>query len=257
MSDDQPVLTDQRRYPHGVPSWVDVGQTDLEASRAFYGGLFGWEATNVAPAGGSDAYFVATLDGHDVAGLAPVDAAAECRWRTYVAVHDGDATAAAVTQHGGTVVRAPGDGGPGGRDATCADPQGAEFRLWQARRRLGVQIANSPGQAVKPGSMGRPVPGYRVRPRRPAPSRRPRHGCHALVLRAGWPVDLLALAGLTRADVLAANRLRAVDHVDIPPERRRDLIDGLLEMLGRHVVRPVLDVLDPLDEVAAETARPS
>ena len=26
---DEVVLTDQRRYPHGVPSWVDVTQTDL------------------------------------------------------------------------------------------------------------------------------------------------------------------------------------------------------------------------------------
>ena len=76
-----------------------------------------------------------------------------------------------------------------------------------------------------------------------------RHGCHALVLRAGRPVDVLALAGLTRADALAAAyRLREVDHVDIPPERRRDLIDDLLDMLWRHVVRPVLDVLGPLGE---------
>ena len=139
------VLSDQRHYPEGVPSWVDVGQTDPEAALEFYGGLFGWEVTNVMPAGAPGAYYVATLDGHDVAGIAPVDGSAECRWRTYVTVDDADAAAAAVTEHGGHVVTAPGDGGPGGRDATCADPQGAQFRLWQARRRLGAQVANSPG----------------------------------------------------------------------------------------------------------------
>src|SRR4051812_48054722 len=35
-TDDVVVLTDQRRYPHGVPSWVDVTQTDLDAAREFY-----------------------------------------------------------------------------------------------------------------------------------------------------------------------------------------------------------------------------
>jgi predicted enzyme related to lactoylglutathione lyase len=29
--------------------------------------------------------------------------------------------------------------------ATCLDPTGAQFRLWQARRRLGAQVANTPG----------------------------------------------------------------------------------------------------------------
>lgn len=139
------VLSDQRHYPQGVPSWVDVGQTDVDAAREFYGELFGWEVSNVMPAGAPGAYFVATLDGHDVAGIAPVDGSAECQWRTYVAVDDAEAVAAAVRTHGGTVLDPPGEGGPGGRDATCTDPQGAQFRLWQARRRLGAQIANSPG----------------------------------------------------------------------------------------------------------------
>jgi CHAT domain-containing protein len=76
------------------------------------------------------------------------------------------------------------------------------------------------------------------------------HGCHALLLRAGRPVDVLALPGLTRADVLAAaDRLRTVDHPDISPDRRRDLVDDLLDMLWRLVVRPVLDVLGPVGEV--------
>src|SRR3954470_23823224 len=29
-----------RRYPHGVPSWVDVTQVDLTAGSEFYGALF-------------------------------------------------------------------------------------------------------------------------------------------------------------------------------------------------------------------------
>jgi uncharacterized protein len=66
-------------------------------------------------------------------------------WNTYVAVDDADATAAAVINAGGTVTSAPADAGPAGRSATCVDPAGAEFRIWQAGKRLGAQATNSPG----------------------------------------------------------------------------------------------------------------
>jgi predicted enzyme related to lactoylglutathione lyase len=141
---DNVVLTDQRRYPHGVPSWVDVTQIDLEGARAFYGGLFGWELTDAMPPDAPGAYLIATLDGHDAAAIAPADSG-DTAWRTYVACDDADATASAVREAGGRVLVAPEDAGPGGRTATCADPQGAMFHLWQARSRLGAQVANAPG----------------------------------------------------------------------------------------------------------------
>jgi predicted enzyme related to lactoylglutathione lyase len=144
------AVTDDRRYPHGVPCWVDVTQRDLAEAGRFYGGLFGWQLTDVMPAGAPGAYLVATLDGHDVGAVSPLeepDAADRARgpaWRTYVAVDDVDATAAAVPQAGGRVVVAPHDAGPGGRTATAVDPAGAELHLWQARRRLGAQLVNVP-----------------------------------------------------------------------------------------------------------------
>jgi uncharacterized protein len=135
----------QRTYPHGVTSWIDTEQPDIEAARLFYTGLFGWRLTEAMPPGAPGSYLIATLDEQDVAALAPAPAGAAARWNTYVAVDDADATAAAVTTHGGTVVAAPQDAGPAGRAATCTDPFGAEFRLWQAGRRPGAQRANMPG----------------------------------------------------------------------------------------------------------------
>ena len=46
---------------------------------------------------------------------------------------------------GGAVTAEPQDAGPGGRAASCADPAGAAFRLWQARARPGAQLVNAPG----------------------------------------------------------------------------------------------------------------
>jgi predicted enzyme related to lactoylglutathione lyase len=137
------IVNDHRRYPPGVPCWVDTEQADLEAAQAFYTALLGWEFTDAMPPETPGAYLIATLDGHDVAaigrGVGPAS------WNTYIACDDADTTAAAVTDGGGTIVSAPVDAGPGGRAATCRDPDGAPFRLWQARRRLGAQLVNVPG----------------------------------------------------------------------------------------------------------------
>jgi predicted enzyme related to lactoylglutathione lyase len=136
------IADDKRTYPHGVPCWVDTEQRDLEQATGFYAAVFGWSFTDAVPADAPGSYLIATLDGHDVAALAPGDG--DPRWTTYIACADADATAEAVTAAGGSVIAAPQDAGPGGRAATCADPEGSEFRLWQARRRLGAQVVNAP-----------------------------------------------------------------------------------------------------------------
>jgi uncharacterized protein len=137
-------MAEARTYPHGVTCWIDTEQPDLEAAREFYSGLFGWTLTDAVPPGAPGSYLIAMLDGQDVAAIAP-GAGGASTWNTYVSVDDADATAAAVAAAGGTVVAPPADAGPGGRAASCVDPAGAAFRLWQARKRLGVQLTNVPG----------------------------------------------------------------------------------------------------------------
>ncbi|MGY1624321.1 VOC family protein [Geodermatophilus sp. SYSU D00965] len=137
-------MTEQRTYPHGVTCWIDTEQPDPAAAARFYGGLFGWTFTDAVPAGAPGTYLIATLGGRDVAAIDPAPAGTAA-WNTYVAVDDADAAAAAVVRLGGTVTAGPEDAGPGGRTATCTDPAGAGFRLWQARRRLGAQLTNTPG----------------------------------------------------------------------------------------------------------------
>ena len=57
------------RYDNGVPSWVDVGSPDLAKSKAFYGGLFGWDCPEGPPEAGG--YSVCLLNGKTVAELGP------------------------------------------------------------------------------------------------------------------------------------------------------------------------------------------
>ncbi|GAA2248984.1 VOC family protein [Herbiconiux moechotypicola] len=135
-----------RRYPRGVSCWVDTEQPDPVAASGFYGALFGWEFENAMPPGAPAVYLIATLQGSDVAAIGSASPeAGGAGWNTYFAVDDADADATAVVHAGGTLVSAPEDAGPGGRAAAGRDPLGAEFGLWQARRRLGAQRVNEPG----------------------------------------------------------------------------------------------------------------
>lgn len=141
-------MSKRETYPAGVPCFVDSGRVDSAAAREFYGGLFGWEFQNVSPDEGQP-YHMATLDGGVVAGIGtqpeqdwdPV-------WNTYVSVPDADATAATVEEAGGKVVIPPFDIGEAGRMAVFADPQGAEFCVWQAGQTAGSQVVNDLGAVV-------------------------------------------------------------------------------------------------------------
>jgi predicted enzyme related to lactoylglutathione lyase len=134
-------------YPPGVPCWVDTNQPDPEAAVAFYGGLFGWEFEDVMPSSSSGKYFVARLRGGDVAAVAtqPEGAPPMAVWNTYVWVESADDAASRVQDAGGRLVIAPFDLAEAARIAVCTDPEGAAFRVWQAKEHKGARIVNQPG----------------------------------------------------------------------------------------------------------------
>lgn len=137
-------------FPAGVPCWVDTAQPDPVAAVEFYGGLFGWDFTDRMPPGSPAQYFVASLDGREVAaiGSLPVDRPESPRlamWTTYVGVDSVDETTAKVRKAGGLVVTEPFDVLDAGRTARCVDPGGASFSLWESRAHHGAQLVNAPG----------------------------------------------------------------------------------------------------------------
>lgn len=138
-------MTAPRTYPEGVTSWVDLEVPDVEEAIRFYGRLFGWTFADAAPPEAPFRYVIAQLDGADAAAVATAEPGAPVAWNTYISVDDADAAAARVESAGGSVVARPADAGEGGRMAACTDPSGVAFRLWQPRRRLGVQVTNAPG----------------------------------------------------------------------------------------------------------------
>jgi predicted enzyme related to lactoylglutathione lyase len=139
-------MSERTSYAPGTPSWVDLGTPDLDASIEFYGALFGWqvpESENVEQTGG---YRRATKNGADVAGMMPLMQEGQPpAWSTYVSVADAAATAAAVTDAGGSVIAEPMDVLGLGTMAIFADPTGAVFGIWQPGTFPGAGIVNEPG----------------------------------------------------------------------------------------------------------------
>jgi predicted enzyme related to lactoylglutathione lyase len=125
-------------YAAGTPSWVDLSTSDADASKAFYGALFGWSTTEPREEFGGYVNFLD--DGKTVGGLNPMGE--QPFWSTYVSVDDAEATTAVAKEHGGSAIVEPMDVGDLGRMAVLVDPQGAVFGLWQPKEMRGAEKVN-------------------------------------------------------------------------------------------------------------------
>jgi uncharacterized protein len=130
----------------GTPSWVDLASPDPDASARFYGGLFGWEATEPGPVEETGGYRMLQRDGRNVAGLGPTQSAGQpAMWTTYVSTDDAETVAAKVREAGGQVMMEPFDVLGSGRMAVFADPAGAFLSVWQPLSHHGADVVNEPG----------------------------------------------------------------------------------------------------------------
>jgi uncharacterized protein len=142
------MTTRDTAFAPGTPCWVDLTAPDVDASKAFYGEVFGWQFEDTAPEYGG--YVNATSDGHRVAGITPrmPEMQGPDVWTTYISSADAEATAAAVTAAGGTVLMPAMAVGEIGSMAMAADPAGAVFGIWQPGSHLGFAKYNEPGSVT-------------------------------------------------------------------------------------------------------------
>ncbi|MGW2014085.1 VOC family protein [Streptomyces sp. NPDC001927] len=141
-------MTEATRRTPGTPSWVSLMVHGLDATREFYGALFGWEFVPGPQQLGP--YVRALLDGREVAGIGqlPPDRHLPVAWTTYLATDDADEAAETIRCCGGTVAVGPIDADEAGRLVICSDPVGAVFGVWQAERHHGTATAGPPGTPV-------------------------------------------------------------------------------------------------------------
>lgn len=140
-------MSERSDYPTGVPCWVDTLAPDPQAAMRFYEQLFGWEfaGPGQTPGDPPGQYFVARLNGRDVAGVGSLaDESTGSAWSTYISVGDVDDAVRRATDAGAALLAGPIQASPAGRLAVLADPTGAAFGVWEPERRQGAQLVNEP-----------------------------------------------------------------------------------------------------------------
>jgi hypothetical protein len=111
----------------GAMSWNEQMSHDLEASKAFYAAVFGYEYSDSS---GGLGYATFKVDGKDAGGIggyhAGLPADTPAAWRVYFGAADIDASVVRVQANGGSVIWEPIEH-PYGRLSTVADDQGARY----------------------------------------------------------------------------------------------------------------------------------
>ena len=123
---------------HGEFCWNDLATNDIQATQNFYTELLGWEFKEQESAG--VIYNEISLDGQNRFGgvwkLTEEMGDVKPHWMSWVAVDDVDASAAKVTELGGSVCVPPTDIPNTGRFCVINDPTGATISLITLKGKL-------------------------------------------------------------------------------------------------------------------------
>ena len=132
------------QYAPGMFCWFELGTSDTDAAKKFYGQLFGWTASDM-PAGPDMIYTMLQIDGKDIGAMYGLSEAHKSQgvpphWLTYISVASADESAAKAKELGATVIMEPFDVFDAGRMALFQDPTGATFAIWQANKSIGAGL---------------------------------------------------------------------------------------------------------------------
>jgi predicted enzyme related to lactoylglutathione lyase len=122
----------------GALCWTELNTRDTKQAEAFYTALFGWGVKHAAPSTQMD-YTEFSINGQPSIGMMPMvehmPAHVPAYWMPYFQVTDADASAAKITELGGSIMVPPQDIPGTGRFAIGSDPQGAMFAVFQFTER--------------------------------------------------------------------------------------------------------------------------
>jgi predicted enzyme related to lactoylglutathione lyase len=132
--------------------WHDLLTTDIEASRAFYAGLFGWEFEEVPLSfglGRSSKYLLIRNKGRLVGGMVDTSRLGSdvnnSQWISIMSVADVELAAEQVKAAGGEVKTPPTDLDQRGKIAVVKDNTGALFAILETRSGDPIDTAPGPG----------------------------------------------------------------------------------------------------------------
>jgi predicted enzyme related to lactoylglutathione lyase len=144
-----PGMPQVDKHAPGDFCWIELGTSDQDAAKHFYGSLFGWVANDM-PMGPDSFYTIFRLDGRDSSAaytLTPqeTDQKVPPHWNLYIALENADDAANKAVELGAKLLAPAFDVFDAGRMAVIQDPTGAIFTVWQAKKNAGIGINNEPG----------------------------------------------------------------------------------------------------------------
>ncbi len=126
ISKAEKTCLDEQLKKHGMVSWSELMTTDIKASKAFYGKLFGWATEDIST--GGIPYTIVKAENKKIAGIMtipPEAKGASPYWGIYITVDDVDSTAKLAGEIGARILVPPRDIPKVGRFCVIQDPQGA------------------------------------------------------------------------------------------------------------------------------------
>ncbi len=132
----------------GTICWADLGTTDIEGARSFYGELLGWSISgDETPLG---TYYIAKVGDRDAAGMMALSPDQRAMgippvWTTFIYVERLEDTIAVAEAEGGEVLQPPFDIPDNARIAMLADPTGASFALFEGPPEQGLEVFGESG----------------------------------------------------------------------------------------------------------------
>jgi len=121
-------MSDDQHHVHHAIDYVEINVSDLGAAKQFYAAAFGWAFNDYGPQYAGIRW---TEGDAEVGGLNATREPVRGGPLVLLWSEDLDATAAALTAAGGTVVEGPYDF-PGGRRLHFTDPSGNELGVWSS-----------------------------------------------------------------------------------------------------------------------------
>ena len=118
---------------------VELYTSDLAKAKSFYGKLFGWKLSDMPiPAeGGSGTYTMIDVGEGTGGGMLQNPRPGGSHWLAYVGVEDISRSLRSARELGAKVVMDRTEVGDFGVMAILTDPTGAQFALWEPKRKQG------------------------------------------------------------------------------------------------------------------------
>ncbi|MHB1088786.1 MAG: VOC family protein [Acidimicrobiales bacterium] len=141
-------MSTRETAPVGAPCWTDLWTSNVEVSRTFYSGLFGWEAQDPSPEFGG--YFMFTRHGVPVAGAMGDmddmnDMKANNAWKIYLSTNDISVVLERGERDGAHFFGPPMPVADLGTQVVFSDPSGAALGAWQPGSFSGFSVLEEHG----------------------------------------------------------------------------------------------------------------